>query len=95
MGHGFEPGCKCSNCKRTGKRRLREWEREERGSGSGTMSSSVFRSVPQRSNPNIINHYFNSSGDGSSHGHIKQEELPDGSIKYHYARDVEGDEYEL
>ena len=60
----------------------------------GTQGSSNFRSAPQRSDSSVTNHYFNTPGDGSAHGHVKEQENPDGSKSYPYIRDVEGNEYD-
>lgn len=67
---------------------------EDSGSG-GTMDATSFRDVPQRNDPSVTNTYFNTPGDGSAHGHVKYRENPDGTTDYLYARDVEGNEYEV
>lgn len=78
MIHG--PDCDCGPCKK-------------RYTGGGTMDSTNFRSVPQRNDPSVTNHYFNTPGDGGAHGHVKERENPDGSVSYPFIRDVEGNEY--
>jgi len=67
-------------------------KRSERRNRGGTYNSSVFRSVPQRNNPGVTNHYFNGPGDGSKHGHVKEDRRSDGTTEYPYVRDVEGRE---
>ena len=63
---------------------------------SGTFSSTSFRDKPQRSDPTIINTYFNAGKqDGDKHGHVKYRRNPDGSMEVFYARDVEGNEYDV
>lgn len=59
----------------------------------GTMNSTNFRSVPQRNDPSITNHYFNSPGDRGAHGHVKERSNSDGSKSYPFVRDVEGNAY--
>jgi hypothetical protein len=67
--------------------RYNEWER------GGTSNSTNFRSVPQRNDPTVTNHYFNTPGDGGDHGHVKEQKNADGTVSYPYVRDVEGNEY--
>jgi hypothetical protein len=67
-------------------------KRRERKNRGGTYNSSAFRSVPQRNNPAVINHYFNGPGDGLNHGHVKEIRHSDGTVEYPYTRDVEGRE---
>lgn len=77
----------------------RRQARQNRNSGGGgkrrggTMSSTSFKSKPQRDDPSVTNHYFNTPGDGKAHGHVQEKKNPDGSVSYPYARDVEGNEY--
>lgn len=59
-----------------------------------TMGSTNFRSVPQRNDPSVTNHYFNTPGDGSQHDHVKEEQNADGTTSYPFVRDVEGNEYD-
>jgi hypothetical protein len=75
----------------------RRSHRENPGSGrpsGGTPGSSSFRSVPQRDDPAITNHYFNTPGDGAAHGHVKEQQNADGTTSYPFVRDVEGNEYD-
>ena len=58
-----------------------------------TQQISNFRSVPQRDDPSVTNHYFNEPGDVSEHGHVKEQENLDGSKSYPYIRGVDGTEY--
>ena len=60
----------------------------------GTFGSSSFKSKPNRDDPSVNNHYFNSPGDGSAHGHVQEQRHADGSVSYPYVRDVEGNEYD-
>ena len=69
-------------------------KRERNNHSRSTMKSTNFRSVPQRNNSNVTNHYFNTPSDGSSHGHVKEQLNSDGSTSYPYIRDVEGNEYD-
>ena len=58
------------------------------------MNNTVFYSKPQRDDPSITNDYFNAGKqDGSSHGHAKYRNNPDGTTDYFYVRGVEGNEY--
>ncbi len=70
--------------------------RGRRQNNSGTMSSTAFRDVEQRSDSSVTNTYFNSGAqDGGQHGHVKHRINPDGSDEYLYVRDVEGNEYDV
>jgi len=74
----------------------RSW-RENPGArrpSGGTPTSTNFRSVPQRNDPNVTNHFFNTPGDGKRHGHVKEQENADGTTSYPYVSDVEGNEYD-
>lgn len=76
----------------------RERKRTERtlNRGGGTFNSTSFRDKPQRDDPSVTNTYFNSgSQDSGDHGHVKYRDNPDGTTDYLYARDVEGNEYDL
>lgn len=57
------------------------------------MNSSAFKSRPNRTNEEAMNHYFNGPGDGDNHGHVQEIIQPDGNATYPYVRDVEGNEY--
>ena len=60
------------------------------------MNSTSFRDKPQRNDPSVTNTYFNSGKeDGGEHGHVKYRDNPDGTTDYLYARDVEGNEYDV
>ena len=60
------------------------------------MNAKAFRDKPQRTDPAVTNTYFNSGKeDGSAHGHVKYRDNPDGTTDYLYARDVEGNEYDV
>lgn len=74
--------------------KARQQRSSGRGRPNGTAGSTNFRSVPQRNDPSVINHYFNTPGDESAHGHVKEQNNPDGSTSYPYIRDVEGNEYD-
>jgi len=78
--------CSCKVCLRAIERR--------RTRKSGTMGSTSFRSVPQRNDPSVTNHYFNTPGDGAAHGHVKERQNPDGTVSYPFVRDVEQNEYD-
>jgi hypothetical protein len=67
---------------------------EDSDSG-GTMSATSFRDAPQRDDPTVTNTYFNTPGDGNAHGHVKYRNNSDGTTDYLYARDVEGNEYDV
>ena len=55
-----------------------------------------FRDKTQRNDSSVTNTYFNAGkADGSSHGHVKHRNNPDGTTDYLYARDVEGNEYDV
>lgn len=70
--------------------------RTDRALRGGTSSSTSFRDKPQRNDPSVINTYFNSGAqDGGNHGHVKYRNNPDGTTSYLYARDVEGNEYNV
>jgi hypothetical protein len=79
-------------------RRREKQQNRQSGGGRqrnrGTMKSTSFKSKPQRSDPSVTNHYFNSPGDGAAHGHVQEKKNPDGSVSYPYVRDVEGNEYD-
>jgi hypothetical protein len=69
--------------------------KRNRDSG-GTFNSSAFRDQPQRDDPSVTNTYFNAGKqDGPQHGHVKYRDNPDGTTDYLYARDVEGNEYDV
>ena len=69
----------------------------KRGRGrSSTQRSTSFRDKPQRDDPSVTNTYFNAGADdGQNHGHVKYRDNPDGTTDYLYARDVEGNEYDV
>lgn len=80
------PDCDCSSCRR-------QYRQTESG---GTFSSTAFADGPQRDDPSITNTYFNAGkDDGDQHGHVKYRNNPDGTTDYLYARDVEGNEYDV
>lgn len=84
--YGYPPDCSCPVCERDQKRNRR----------SGTFNSTSFHDKPQRQDPSVINTYFNSGrDDGDNHGHVKYRNNPDGTTDYLYARDVEGNEYDV
>ncbi|MBV9721891.1 MAG: hypothetical protein JO082_08240 [Mycobacterium sp.] len=63
---------------------------------TGTFGATAFADAPQRDDPSITNTYFNAGRqDGDKHGHVKYRDNPDGSTDYFYARDVEGNEYDI
>lgn len=75
----------------------REEDRQLREAGeqnSGTFYATSFKSRPNRDDPNRVNHYFNSPGDGTQHGHVQEIRHEDDSVTYPYVRDVEGNEYD-
>ena len=79
------------------KRRQAHQSRQNSGGNrhrGGTMASTNFQSKPQRSDSGVTNHLFNAPGDGAAHGHVKEQQNPDGSTSYPYVRDVEGTEYD-
>lgn len=77
-------------------RRRRQNNRAFNRNRGGTFDSTSFRDVPQRSDSSVTNTYFNSgSQDSDNHGHVKYHENPDGTTDYLYARDVEGNEYDV
>lgn len=62
----------------------------------GTYNSTAFADRSQRDDPTITNTYFNAGAqDGADHGHVKYHNNPDGTTDYLYARDVEGNEYDV
>ncbi len=66
------------------------------GDKGGTLDSTAFRSTPQRNDPSVTNSYFNAGArDGKNHGHVKYRDNTDGTTEYLYARDVEGNEYDV
>ena len=77
--------CSCNLCRRAARSKSRT---------QGTQASSNFRSVPQRDDPFVTNHFFNTPGDGDDHGHVKEQKNPDGTTSYPFIRDVEGNEYD-
>ena len=78
--------CSCNVCLKASRNRSK--------SRSRTQGSTNFRSVPQRNDSTVTNHYFNSPGDGGDHGHVKEKKNPDGTVSYPFVRDVEGNEYD-
>jgi len=50
--------------------------------------------IPWRSSARRSDHY-EPPGDGKAHGHVKHRNNPDGTTDYEYARDVEGNEYNV
>lgn len=67
-----------------------------RRTGGGTMRSTSFQDKQQRNDPSVTNTYFNAGkADGGDHGHVKHSDNPDGTTDYLYARDVEGNEYDV
>lgn len=63
---------------------------------AGTFSSTSFHDQPQRSDHTVTNTYFNAGKqDGPRHGHVKYRRNADGSMEVLYARDVEGNEYDV
>jgi len=88
----------CCNCKRCNPRLHKKFAQRERESRSkrGTFNSTAFADKPQRNDPSVTNTYFNSgSEDGANHGHVKYRDNADGTTDYLYARDVEGNEYDV
>lgn len=70
--------------------------RRDLSKSKGTMGSTSFLDKPQRADPSVTNTFFNSgAGDSDNHGHVKYRTKPDGTIEYLYARDVEGNEYDV
>lgn len=64
--------------------------------GGGTFNSTSFSDKPQRNDSSVTNTYFNAGKvDGDNHGHVKHRDNPDGTTDYLYARDVEGNEYDV
>ena len=62
----------------------------------GTHNSTAFADRSQRDDPTVTNTYFNAGAqDGADHGHVKYRNNPDGTTDYFYARDVEGNEYDV
>lgn len=60
------------------------------------MNSTAFRDRTQRDDPSVNNTYFNSGkADSEKHGHVKYRKNTDGTVEYLYARDVEGNEYDV
>lgn len=57
----------------------------------GTFDSSAFKDEEKKDGSGKRDILFNGPGDGGSHGHVVTN--PDGSIEY--ARDVEGNEYDV
>ncbi len=77
------PNCDCGECSHAYRQ-------------TGTFNSTAFRDKSQRSDPSVTNTYFNAgTQDGESHGHVKYRNNSDGTTSYLYARDVEGNEYEV
>lgn len=76
---------------------LKSPQPQRRGNRSGgTFNSTAFRDKPQRDDPAVTNTYFNSGKeDADKHGHVKHRDNPDGTTDYLFARDVEGNEYEV
>ena len=63
----------------------------EGGRPVGTSNSSVFKSKDRKDGR--TDHYFNGPGDGAKHGHVVESKKSDGSSRYPFARDVEGNVY--
>jgi len=57
----------------------------------GTFDSTAFRDSERNDGSGKRDIYFNGPGDGANHGHVV--ENADGS--YEYARDVEGNSYDV
>lgn len=90
--HYYSSRCSCRKCTNTRARIAREEAAENNG---GTMGATSFRDKPQRDDPTVTNTYFNTPGDREAHGHVKYRNNPDGTTDYQYARDVEGNEYDV
>lgn len=82
---------------RAARREEREYrKRVERELRRGTFNSTSFKDKPQRSDPTVTNTFFNSGAqDGGSHGHVQYRDNPDGTTDYLFARDVEGNVYDV
>ncbi len=98
--HGIS--CPCQTCYYKFEAKGMKWDGDKhryvksgsRSNRSGTMRSTNFESRPQRNDPRVTNHHFNSGKvDGSNHGHVKERRNEDGTTSYPYVRDVEGTEY--
>jgi len=90
-------GHECSRyCDCPARRDARDSAESERNNDGGTFNSTSFLDRPQRDDATVTNTYFNTGAvDGSAHGHVKYRNNPDGTSTYLYARDVEGNEYDV
>jgi predicted nucleic acid-binding Zn-ribbon protein len=66
---------------------------KEQGLINAKPNPTVFKSKQQRDDPTIMNHYFNSPGDGPKHGHVQEKTHEDGTRTYPFVRDENGTEY--
>jgi hypothetical protein len=64
--------------------------------GGGTQNSTAFRTRERTDGSGKTDVFFNGPGDGAAHGHVVEGGTnANGSTNYIYARDVEGNEYDV